>query len=135
MNRGIAIAISIVVIVAIGCGGLFLYWMATQTDSQYDIIAKRWTSGGKFIDYSNDTGVKDAKDIVYYVDKPSRKVIIIYGFIKMELSFDEMLSDEWKDKLAYIGITYEVKPVSRDDFRLYWCGEELGRCADKPTVG
>ena len=135
MNRGLAIAMSIIAIAIIGCGGLFLYWMATQNQSQYDIIASRWTSNGRFVDYSNDTGVKDASDIVYYVDKEEKSVEILYGYITLHYSFKEMLSKEWQEKLAYIGITYDIKPTTNDDFHLYWCGEELGRCASKPSVG
>ena len=135
MHRGVAIGLSIIVVVLVGCVGLFLYWMSEHTDSQYDIIASRWTASGRFIDYSNDTGVKDASDVLYYVDKDAKQVEILYGYVTLDFTFKQMNSEEWQEKLAYIGITYDVKPNTKDDFKLYWCGEAMPRCASKPSVG
>ena len=133
MNRGIAIAFSIIVVVVVGCVGLFLYWMSTQTEANYDLVAKHWNSAGRFTDYANDTGVKDISDIVYYVDQDRKRVQIVYGYVNMSFTFKEMNSDEWKEKLAFIGITYDIKPETFDDFRLYWNGEAMDRCATNPT--
>lgn len=135
MNRGFAIALSIILVVAIGCVGLFLYWQTQQDESNYNLISRWWTGSGKFIDYSNDTGVKDAKDIVYYVDQDDKYVEILYGYITLKYTFKQLQEQDWIDKLAYIGLTYEIKPTTKDDFRFYWCGTELERCADKPSVG
>lgn len=128
------IIVGIILVVAIAVGGMYLFTLAANDDDQYNLIARHWTQSGRFIDYAQDTGVEDAKDIRYYVNSETDEVEITYGYILLKYSFDEMKDDDYKEKLAFIGLTYDVKPTG-DDFRLYWQGEELDRWYKSPIVG
>lgn len=126
--------VGIVIVVVVGVVGLFLYWMTGDGDSQYDVIAAKWTASGKFIDYAKDLGVDGIEDIMYYVDKEDKVVEILYGYVTLKYTFSQMKTQDVQYALEYIGITYDIKK-SGDDFRLYWCGEEMGECYKSPSVG
>lgn len=128
------ILVSIIIVVVIGVGGLFLFWMMGDGDSQYDVIAEKWTDSGKFIDYAKDLGVDDVDDIVYYVNQEDKVVEILYGYVTLKYTFSQLQTDDVRYALEYIGLTYAVKPTG-DDFRFYWCDEEMGKCYKSPSVG
>lgn len=126
--------VGIVIVIVVGAVGLFLYWTTGDGDSQYDVIAAKWTASGKFIDYAKDLGVDGVEDIMYYVDKEDKVVEILYGYVTLKYTFSQMKTQDVQYALEYIGITYDIKK-SGDDFRLYWCGEEMGECYKSPSVG
>ena len=134
MPTWLRIILGIIIVAALAVGGMFLYMQAIDDDDHYSIIASHWTQSGRFIDYAQDTGVEDISDIRYYVNQDTKEVEITYGYILLTYTFDEMKDKAYKEKLAYIGITYDVKPTG-DDFRLYWQGEELERWYKSTIVG
>lgn len=134
MPTWLRIIIGIIIVAALAVGGMYMYINASNDDDQYSIIASHWTQSGRFIDYAQDTGVEDISDIRYYVNQDTKEVEITYGYILLTYTFDEMKDKAYKEKLAYIGITYDVKPTG-DDFRLYWQGEELERWYKSTIVG
>lgn len=134
MPTWLRVIIGIIIVAALAIGGMYMYMLASNDDDQYSIIASHWTQSGRFIDYAQDTGVEDISDIRYYVNQDTKEVEITYGYILLTYTFDEMKDKAYKEKLAYIGITYDVKPTG-DDFRLYWQGEELERWYKSTIVG
>ena len=128
------IIVGILLLAGIATVGMYLFMDASNNDDQYEIIANHWTQSGRFIDYANDTGVEDYKDIKYFVNQNTKEVEITYGYITLVYTFDEMLDDEYEEKLAFIGLTYDVKP-DHTDFRLYWQGEELDRWYKSTIIG
>ena len=126
--------IGIIVVIILGVLGLLLFQMHTEVDNDYATIAQHWTKGGKFIDYSQDLGVKSDKDLNYYVNEEKQRVEIGYGYVQLIYSFDDLKEDEMIDKLAYIGLTYEVNKDG-DDFKFYWKGKELERWYKSNIVG
>ena len=68
--------IGIFVVVILGVLGLLLFQMHAEVDNDYETIARHWTKGGKFIDYSQDLGVETDKDLNYYVNYDKQQVEI-----------------------------------------------------------
>lgn len=126
--------IGIFVVVILGVLGLLLFQVHSEVDNDYETIARHWTKGGKFIDYSQDLGVETDKDLNYYVNYDKQQVEIGYGYVQLVYTFDELKSDEMVTKLAYIGLTYETKKTG-DDFKFYWKGKELERWSKSNIVG
>lgn len=116
--------IGIVVVAVLGVGGLFLYQMSQSQSNDYATIAQHWTKSGKFIDYSQDTGVASAEDLHYFVNNEKERVEISYGYVQLIYSFEELEEQETVDALKYIGLTFE-KNKKGDDYRFYWKGEQL----------
>ena len=125
--------IGIIIVVIIGVGGLFLYQMSQSQSNDYATIAQHWTKSGKFIDYSQDTGVATSKDLHYFVNHEKGRVELSYGYIQLLYSFEELEEEEVVKKLQYIGITFE-KNKTGDDYRFYWKGEQLEKWAESNIV-
>lgn len=133
MSTWLRTLIGILVVVAIGVGGLFLYQMSQSRNNDYETIAQYWTKGGKFIDYGEDLGVDDANDLRYYVNNEEEQVEIDYGYVKLIYTFAELDDEEVTKDLRYIGITYE-KNKAGDDYRFYWKGVLLEQWAHSNIV-
>lgn len=133
MSTWLRTLIGILVVVVIGVGGLFLYQMSQSRNNDYETIAQYWTKGGKFIDYGEDLGIKDASDLHYYVNNEEEQVEIDYGYVKLIYTFAELDDEEVTKDLRYIGITYE-KNKAGDDYRFYWKGVLLEQWAHSNIV-
>ena len=127
------IIIGIFIIIALGFAAIVLFTLSQNEDSNYYIIAKRWTQHGQFIDYAKDTGVETAEDINYWIDYDKQTVLIGYGYVSLRYTFDQLKTEEEQNRLRYIGITYDIKE-SGDDFRFYWQGVQLEPWYKDPTV-
>lgn len=125
--------IGVIIVVIVGVGGLFIYQMSQSRNNDYQTIAQHWTKGGKFIDYSQDLGVEDANDLKYFINTGEERVEIDYGYVKLFYTFDELDTEEVKDELYYIGITYE-KNKKGDKYRFYWKGVLLEQWAHSNVV-
>lgn len=134
MTPWLRTVIGIVIVIVLGVGGLFLYQMSQSRNNDYGVIASKWTKSGKFIDYSEDLGVKTAKDINFYVNYDEEQVEIGYGYVQLVYTFAELDEDKIRDDLKYIGLTYE-KNKKGDKYRFYWKGEQVEEWAHSNNVG
>lgn len=133
MSTWLRTLIAIIIIIAIGVGGLFIYQMSQSKNNDYAVIAQYWTKGGKFIDYGQDLGVASADDLCYYVNLEEKRVELDYGYVKLIYTFAELDEEETAKELRYIGITYE-KNKAGDNYRFYWKGVLLEQWAHSNVV-
>lgn len=134
MKNFLNIAIGMIIVAVLAGVGIILYTASQEKHSEYNTIAQWWTNAGQFIDYAGDTGVKDYTDVNYYIDYDKEVVVIGYGYVWLTYTFEELKQEETQANLKYIGITYDIKDTG-DDFRLYWCNEELNKWYRDPRIG
>lgn len=116
------VILSAIVLVLVVSAGIFGYYYVTtrQDYTVINYITKMQVRPNKFIDYGKDINVSSANDLGYILS--DGKIILSYGEQIIEIQKDSLKSQEFVDKLAYIGI---VVKQHGDQYKITYWGEEI----------
>ena len=110
--------------------GMAVLWALTmgvstgKTKSTVQFIQQHFNSSGELIDYYNDIGVKDVKDI--HVVIKNNKVTLTFGKLRMDWKMKDFVKQENQELLKTIYIEMR-KDKTTGKLRLFYKGEEIER--------
>jgi len=112
-------------LVIVVCGFYFnAYTQKSSNFTSIEFIHEHFNNAGKLLDYQNEIGVKDIDDIKLFVK--DKNVKIEFGFIKLDWTMEEFLTEEVQKALEKIYITCR-RDKETGRLRVFYKGQELQR--------
>jgi hypothetical protein len=129
-SKGIFIYILIPLVVILGAVVYKVISDKYTITNSYDQIEyiNQFMSNGELNDYANKIGMKDWEtDIKWYKDDDNVK--IEYGYMTLNFTVDELMTDQCKSALETIGITTKLVQTDEGTYKLklFYNGNELER--------
>lgn len=114
----------VIICALVGLGFMYKQSSSDGIDNTIKFIQSHYSSRGTLNDLQNDLGISSINDFKWY--DLGKNIEIEYGKVKLKVKKETLDTQEIKDKLARVYITYKYNK-EKDKWTFYYQGKEFSK--------